>query len=125
MIQNVIDRMASNSFLLKRWSIILVSAAIALSRWGDLGWIMLLMAIPIGLLWMMDSFYLCMERRYRKYYDKVRIKKGNEIDFSMKCHYLKGEFISAMISKTEVAFYAILIATIVIAAIMNIEFPLN
>ncbi len=83
MIQSVITRMASNSFLIKGWTITLVSLIFGLSRDKDQ-----ISSIPIALLpvitfWILDGYYLRQERLFRKLYDKVRKQNEEDIDFSM------------------------------------------
>jgi hypothetical protein len=68
LLQSAISRMASNSFQLKGWSVGLGSVIIGLtakdSR-ADLAWLAL---IPIAAFWLLDAFYLALERLYRKRY---------------------------------------------------------
>ena len=87
MIEDVISRMGSNSFLIKGWSITAIGGLITLYvakvkySWSyDLLWI----ALGICLMfWISDAYYLQKERQYRKLYDLVRNKKEEDIDFSM------------------------------------------
>ncbi|MGB8910165.1 MAG: hypothetical protein WCC84_15575 [Candidatus Cybelea sp.] len=67
-VQSTISRMASNSFQLKGWSVGLGSVIISLaakdSR-ADLAWLAL---IPIVAFWLLDAYYLALERLYRDRY---------------------------------------------------------
>lgn len=119
-IQNVVKRMANNSFYLKGWSITLTAALIALLgslksfKYLELSW------IPLIIFWLLDGFYLRQERLYHKLYADVRIKAENAIDFSMDAsHYTVGSWISVCFSKTLIVFYLgilfVLILTIFIA----------
>lgn len=83
MIQGVINRMASNSFLLKGWAVTLVSAMFALSQsQKDIKIFVLMALIPTIIFWILDAFYLRQERLFRFLYDDVR-KLETITDFSM------------------------------------------
>lgn len=72
MIQNIINRMATNSFMIKGWSITLISALFVLSSKDadkNYAFIALLPAISF---WILDAFYLQLERKYRKLYEQVQ-----------------------------------------------------
>ena len=83
MIQGVINRMASNSFSLKGWSVVLVSALFALAASQAQFFFVLLAYFPAFAFWILDAYYLRQERLFRKLYDDVRTKSDGEIDFSM------------------------------------------
>ncbi len=82
-IQATISRLASSSFLLKGWSITIVSGLLGVSiRTGDLS-IALLSLPPIGVFWLLDAWYLGRERQYRDLYAEA-IKPGTQLTpFSM------------------------------------------
>lgn len=83
-IQAVINRMASNSFLFKGWSITIIAGISAFATKDSNG---LLMTVPIVatlLFWGVDAYYLMLERAFRDLYDNVRQKKEAEIDFQLK-----------------------------------------
>ncbi len=99
-IQNVINRMNSNSFTIKGWCITIVSAFLALCASSN-NVDFLLAGLPtILLFWYLDSFYLTQERRYRELYsDKVK-DQGIE-DFDMNASkYTNKTFIASFCSKT-------------------------
>ena len=83
LVQRVINRMASNSFVLKGWSVTLVTALAALGA-GLGSWtfpaISLLPAISF---WALDAYYLRQERLYRELYDAVRRGQLRDDPFSM------------------------------------------
>lgn len=82
-IQNIIDRQAKNSFLLKGWAITLVVATFALSVNDEVFRKTLLVCFLILLFWALDSYYLWQERKFRCLYDSVRKLKDDKIDFDM------------------------------------------
>ena len=84
MIQNIINRMANNSFLLKGWSVTLVAGIFALSNKEADKIYFLVAYIPVLVFWGLDSYYLFQERLYRSLFDKIRGEDENAIDFSLK-----------------------------------------
>ena len=70
-IQGVINRMGSNSFLLKGWSITLVAACFALAAKDAERKFLLLAYFPVFMFWVLDGYFLYQERLYRKLYDDV------------------------------------------------------
>ena len=81
MIQRVITRMASNSFLIKRWSVTLVAALFALTAVNMNVLFTCLAFFPIFMFWALDAYFLRQERLFGKLYDHVRL--SDWIDFSM------------------------------------------
>lgn len=140
MIQEIITRMANNSFLLKGWAITLVSGIFALSAWNNLGVIFYcLIYIPLFVFWLLDSYYLQQERLYRGLYDRVRKMEQNHLDASKYslCPPLKKDlkavpprtkdepdynrkkylFHKVLLSKTECGLYLPLIVLVTIVII--------
>lgn len=110
MIQNVITRMASNSFMLKGWAVTLVAGIFALASKDTDKIYFMIVYVPIVTFWGLDTFYLRQERLYRKLYDKVRIKNEDEIDFSVNAALpefmdSKTSYKRIFISVTELWFY--------------------
>lgn len=68
-IQEIIKRMASNSFMLKGWSVLVVSVALLLK--GENKYNALIAYVPALVFWILDSYFLRQERFYRKLYDWV------------------------------------------------------
>lgn len=81
MIQDVIKRMASNSFMLKGWAVTLVAGIFALSSKDSNLLFSLISYIPIIIFWGLDSYYLMQERRFRALYDFIR--KQENTNFNM------------------------------------------
>lgn len=72
LIQAQVTRMASNSFLVKGWSITLVAAIMAFAASASSSWSMAAAVLTSLTFWGLDAFYLRQERLYRSLYDKVR-----------------------------------------------------
>ena len=83
LIQNIINRMNTNSFQIKEWMITIVSALLALYASGDNVTYIFVAIIPTLLFWYLDAYYLQQERKFRKLYDDV-LPDDSEISlFSM------------------------------------------
>ena len=72
MIQGVINRLAQNSFLLKGWSVLLVSALLAVAASSSEDWILPVAFLPTAAFWGLDGYYLRQERLFRRLYDHAR-----------------------------------------------------
>lgn len=83
MLQAIIRRMAVNSFLLKGWNVVLVSAIFALAAGESKSQLVYLAYLPATVFWLLDGYFLRQERLFRKLYDKVRSMGEDDIDFSM------------------------------------------
>jgi len=121
MIQGVINRMASNSFLLKGWSVVLVSALFALSAKETNIFFIYLAFFPALSFWELDGYFLWQERLYRKLYDKVRKTSESEIDFSMDTSIVSKEvkpWIYVTFSKTLHIFHGTILGSIVIVMLI-------
>jgi hypothetical protein len=113
-LQNVITRMNSNSFLIKGWTITLVSALFALAAKDANVNYVLVSYIAIPVFWVLDGFYISQERQYRDLYKEIAAKSETEINFSMDASdYCKGDrtWLAGIFSKTLIPFYGISVAT--------------
>ncbi len=122
-IQAVINRLSNNSFLLKGWSVILVSALFALSASNSNVSFILLAYIPAVVLWGLDGYFLSLERTYRKHYERVCTKEPADIDFSMDTSDIRRgfrEWFRATFSKTLIPFHVALIVAIVVVLIVKL-----
>lgn len=121
-IQGVINRLSTNSFLLKGWSVVLVSALFALAASNSKIEFIFLAYIPAVAFWALDGYFLAMERSYRNLYDHVRTLEPDEIDFVMKpvsTGNVLSEWAAAFLSRTLLVFHgALLIAILVVIFIL-------
>lgn len=81
-IQSVVSRMAGNSFMLKGWSVTLVSALFALAAKDSNTLFLFVSYIPCVCFWVLDAYFLRQERLYRALYNQVAKKQEIDIDFS-------------------------------------------
>jgi hypothetical protein len=84
MIQAVISRMAGNSFLLKGWAVTVTAGVAALASNKDDHRFVFIALLPTLVMWPLNGYFLCQERRFRKLYDQVRLLPQDQIDYSMK-----------------------------------------
>lgn len=111
MIQGIINRLGSNSFLVKGWSMTLLIAGVMfiVERNIQNNFIILAFLIPAFGFWMLDGYFLNQERLFREGYNKIR--KQDDTDFNMNFNNSKNNsknnFINSIFSKTLSPFYGI------------------
>ena len=124
-IQDIIKRMAFNSFMIKGWATTLVVVALLLK--GTSKYQVWIAFIPLLIFWFLDAYFLWQERLYRKLYDWVvqnRLKTDEHL-FDMNAYRFKGEVQSKlriMFSITLGWFYgaiAVLVAIYAIAVLLT------
>lgn len=117
MIQGAINRFSTNSFLLKGWSVTLLSALLALSAHNCNVNLIYFACLPIIILWGLDGFFLWQEQLFRKLYDLVRVLPDDKIDFSMDTDKITNDdrpkWFKVICSKTLIPFHCPLFLTII------------
>ena len=115
LIQGVVNRLSTNSFLLKGWSVVLVSALFALSAPKANVNFILLAYFPAFIFWGLDAYFLWQERMFRDLYNAVRLKNIEKIDFSMDARIVSEEtWWSAFKSPTIFLFHGVLVGAIIV-----------
>lgn len=118
-IQNAINRMANNSFIIKGWCITLAAALIALLEEENINKNYIPFSfIPLLFFWFLDAFFLKTERQYRRLYADVSKKGKKEIDFSMDIAPYKECYGEAIFSRTLLPFYLPLIGIVLVIIFM-------
>jgi hypothetical protein len=118
-IQNVINRMANNSFIIKGWCITLAAALIALLEKKDIDKCYIVFSfLPLLFFWFLDAFYLKTERQYRRLYTDISKKGKKEIDFSMDITLYKECYVEALFSRTLLPFYLSLMGIVLVIIFM-------
>ncbi|RMW23526.1 hypothetical protein ALO95_200241 [Pseudomonas syringae pv. antirrhini] len=117
-VQSVINRLSTNSFLLKGWSVLLISGLFALAAAQDNKGFAIYALAPAIALWGLDGYFLALERNYRKLYDKIRLLNPDQVDFAMMPLVTSGnsDFFQACFSKTILVFHGAVIISIAAAA---------
>ena len=118
LVQGVINRLSTNSFLLKGWSVFLISALLALSTADNRAAFGFIAYIPAVVFWSLDGYFLWQEKLYRKLYDHVRQQNDEDIDFSMDTTPFKKpdgpSWMKATFSKTLFPFHGVLILSVIV-----------
>jgi len=117
MIQGIITRLAHCSFLLKGWSVILISALFALAVKDTRIYFIYLAYFPAISFWGLDGYYLRQEKLFRALYDRVRKMNEADIDFSMDTSVVSEKvdcWLCVALSKTLIAFHGTIIFTIIV-----------
>lgn len=116
-IQAIISRMASNSFMIKGWSLTLISILLAIVYSGDSPaeidgkWLF----FPALSFLFLDAYYLVMERNFRVLYERVAISPP-EVDFLMKVENPSFcDFIRAIMSISILPFHGVIVGMILFA----------
>lgn len=116
LIQNCINRMSQNSFLIKGWALTIFAAVISFMKGAILDNMVvttLVVIIPFVCFWLLDAYYLKLERQYRHLYKWVieKRKMGDEellFDLNTSRFSCKvGGLISVAFSKTLLLFYGL------------------
>ena len=121
MIQGVINRMSVNSFLLKGWSVVLISALFSLAAAQGKREFILLAYFPGIAFWILDGYFLRQEKLFRKLYDRVRGMTEDAIDFSMDTTTVSSQVSSwgkVIFSHTLVIFHGVVIGAILAVMIL-------
>ena len=123
MIQGIVNRLSHNSFLLKGWSVVLVSAMFALAAKDSQLLFVYLAYFPAISFWFLDGYFLYQERLFRKLYDRVRKLSEEEIDFSMNTQSVQDQVESwakVTRSKTLLAFHGVILISIITVTFISI-----
>ena len=116
-IQNIINRMNSNSFQIKEWMITIVSALLALYASSDNLTYIFVAIVPTLLFWYLDAFYLQQERKFRELYKDVLPDESTIPLFAMPINnYTDCRFCiwSTIFSKTIGLLYGVIVVLLII-----------
>lgn len=131
-LQSNIARMNQNSFQMKEWAIVILSALLAIfaasinkTGSGNVGFIFVAI-VPTFIFWLLDSYYLQQERKFRGIYNDVVLltEESKRIDireFEIPLNKYKGSqycFFRVMWSRTEWPLYFILIIGLIITGLL-------
>ena len=125
LIQGCINRMAQNSFMLKGWALTIFAGVTAFTKgenFSDSITLVCTTIIPFVCFWILDTFFLRTEKKYRKMYEDMLTKRkinNTEGQYELNPKTIKVDcFLKVMFSITMVFFYGIpLLASIVLLVI--------
>lgn len=123
MLQNIINRLSRNSFLLKGWSVILISAFFALAAANSKIYFVFLAYFPLVVFWILDAYFLWQERLFRALYDYVRKLQEEDVDFSMNTSIVEKQvspWVNVAISKTLLLFHGTIFISILVVMLIMI-----
>lgn len=70
-IQAIITRMNTNSFQIKGWTVTIVAALLAVYASTGNETFVLVSLLPVLVFWLLDSYYLTQERKFRGLYNDI------------------------------------------------------
>ena len=120
-VQSVINRLATDSFRMKGWAVVLVAALlilVLLAREGRIEFAYIGF-VPVLVFWGLDGYFLWQERLFRDLYDQVRVLDEGDIDFSMDTNAFNRTWLGATFSITLVPFYIALALSVGAAMIIG------
>lgn len=117
--QSVINRLASNSFSIKSWSMAIMSAAVLFINQDNnvySHYLILAFLIPIFGFWLLDGYFLWQERLFRGVYDDVRQQKITDfkMDIPVQLKKVNNKWMDSIFSLTLGIFYIVEIVFIVV-----------
>ena len=120
-IQDVINRLSSNTFLFKGWSITIIVAvftAIVTTQNYNLVWLNL---GAVLIFWLIDAYYLMLEQAYRKLYNEVTDTDVEKIDYKMSVKQFVGisAWLAAFRRPGLLMFYGAILAVIIYIIFYN------
>jgi hypothetical protein len=119
-VQDVISRLANNSFLTKGWAITLASALIGFAATQKHSGLALAAFVPTIALWFLDTYYLRLERAFRDMYDDVAAKKVRDFKIHPGPYLQKQPWTVALAVSLRIFYPTILALTAVAAIILAI-----
>jgi len=122
MIQGVVNRLAQSSFLLKGWSVVLVSALLAFAANSSEEIVLYIALLPVVVFWALDGYFLWQERSFRALYDHVRTREEADLNYGMDTRSAPNltPYHRAVFSRTILLFHgAILVTILVIISVVS------
>lgn len=116
-LQNIISRLSNYSANCKSWTITIVSALSIVLLTEEKSKFFILLVFPILIFWIVDCYYLGLEKAFREIYDKFQNDLNTnsnietDIQFTLKNRRLRN-FFKAMISFSTTPIYISLFALI-------------
>lgn len=123
MIQGIVNRLSHNSFLLKGWTVVLVSALFALAAKDKNALFIYLAYFPCIAFWCLDAYFLWQERLFRSLYDHVRVMKEKNINYSMNVTQAEIAGVTwsdSFVSKTLLLFHGVVLVSIIIVMSLSL-----
>ncbi len=116
MIQVIITRMNTNSFQIKNFMMLILSACLVAFINAKNGWILVSFIPVVIIIWIIDSYYLQQERKFRGLYNELVENFNSHTLFSMKTDKIKGcdyNLISSMFISINCFIYLAILSLII------------
>ena len=100
MTQTVVNRLASNSFLVKSWSLTIIVAALVLIAklsMQNSPFILVFIFPSIGF-WILDGYFLWQERLFREVYNEIRLQSDTDFEMNPMKHKINRNVGGEMLS---------------------------
>jgi len=125
LIQDIIKRMANNSFLIKGWAVTLVVITMLLRGTNTQ---ILIAFIPVIAFWILDAYYLRQERMYRKLYKWVITNRLNSSEHIYDLNARRFEdnvdsIPATMLSITLLCFYGTILLILAVSVVILYIIP--
>ncbi len=125
LIQDIIKRMANNSFLIKGWAVTLVVITMLLRGTNTQ---ILIAFIPVIAFWILDAYYLRQERMYRELYKWVITNRLNSSEYIYDLNARRFEndvdsIPATMVSMTLLCFYGTILLILAVSMAILYMFP--
>jgi hypothetical protein len=119
----IIERMAANSFYLKGWTITLNAAMIALVIKNQFNYGAVVGLVITYFFWILDAYYLSLERKYRLLYDQLRTNLELLGNFSLDISHIRSKessVFNSFISLNLVIFFGMIMVANIIVILITI-----
>lgn len=128
LIQGCINRMAQNSFMLKGWALTIFAGVTAFTKgenFSDPITLVCSTIIPFVCFWILDTFFLRTEKKYRKMYEDMLTKRkvnNTEGQYELNPKTIKVDsFLKVMFSITMVIFYGIPLLSSIVLLVISVR----
>lgn len=117
-LQAIITRMNTNSFMIKGWTVTIVSALLALAASTKNTLYLQIAVLPVLMFWILDSFYLVQERKFRILYREATTHPTSILAYSLKTDIpaviedKSVKYFKVFFSSTIFSFYLLLVIII-------------
>jgi hypothetical protein len=126
MIQGVISRLGTDSFLVKGWAVTLSGAFLGFAIQGEDSGLALAGLLPALVMWGLDAYFLGVERLFRALHNAVRTGNPPVEPFFMAATHPafaasaapKATWRAALLSPTLSLFYGTLVVSAVVVAVL-------
>ncbi|MFF1530931.1 hypothetical protein [Cellulomonas sp. NPDC058312] len=118
-VQDVIGRLANNSFVMKGWALTLCAAILGLAASRDQAALAFAALVPAAAFWVLDTYFLRQERAFRAMFRDVAAKRVAQFKMNPRPYAQREPWWPAMFSLSLLGFYgAIVVLTVVVGVLL-------